>query len=135
MDRVEALREAGPADERRKKRTGRGFFLTLLISSGVVILILFLFFFMGRSITTFAFKKFVINKAFVSLLPREYTLEQAEEVRKEVYDFYDGAGKEGVSDADLLRVSAEIQNIMTDERITPDEVAELRGMIREINRR
>ncbi|HET6371115.1 MAG TPA: hypothetical protein VFG95_07955 [Nitrospiria bacterium] len=97
-----------------------------------MIIVLFLFFFMGRSITTFTFKKFVINKAFVSLLPKEYTLEEAEAVRKEVYDFYDRAGSEEVSDLDLLRVSGEIQNIMRDDRITPEEVAELRKMIREI---
>jgi hypothetical protein len=100
-----------------------------------VILVLFLFFFMGRSITAFTFKKFVINKAFVSLLPKDYTLEETEAIRKEVYDFYDRAGSEGVSDLDLLRVSGEIQEIMRDDRITPEEVTELRGMIHQIKNR
>lgn len=116
----------------RRKRSGRGFFLTLLISSGMLILFLFLLFFMGRGMTVFTFKKFVINKAFVSLLPTEYTLEQAEAIREEVYGFYDSARENNVSDADLLRVSGMIQNIMGDERITPEEVAELRSLIQSV---
>jgi len=97
-----------------------------------VILLLFFFFAMGRQITVLAFKKFVINKAFVALLPQEYTLEQAEAVRREVYDFYDLAGKRGTSDADVLRVSMELQKIMQDQRISSEEVAELRALIESI---
>lgn len=129
------VRPAGAeeVENRRPKRSGKGFFLTLLIASGVVILLLFFFFFMGRQLTVFTFKKFVVNKAFVGLLPKEYTLEEAEAVRREVYQFYDTAGAREVSDTDLLRVSGAMQQIMQDERITPEEINGLQELIRSIH--
>lgn len=87
-------------------------------------------FFKGREIHTFTFKKFVINKAFVSLLPKEYTLEEAEQVRGAVYRFY-SATPEEVTDQALLRVSQRIQTLMADERITDEEVQGLLALIKE----
>jgi hypothetical protein len=116
---------------RKNKKQGRGFFLTLLILSGIVILFLAAFSFKGREIHIFTFQKFVINKAFVSLLPREYTLEEAEGVRKKVYNFYEAAYDRGISDRALYEVSNRIQTIMGDERITPEEIQGLLLLIDE----
>ena len=113
----------------QNKKQGRGFFLTLLILSGSAILFLAAFFFKGREIHIFTFQKFVVNKAFVTLLPREYALEEAEAVRKGVYDFYDGAKEGEVSDQALFQVSRRIQAIMADEKITDEEVQELLNLI------
>ena len=85
----------------------------------------------GREIHNFTFKKFVINKALVTLLPPEYTLEEAERVRETVYRFYDNAKADQVSDADLLEVSNRIQRIMADEKITDEEVKGLLALIEE----
>jgi len=109
----------------RVLREGRGFFIALLAISGLCILALYLFFFAGRSITLFTFKKFVINKAFVRLLPREYNLKKAEAIRKQVYDFYDHAGDQKIPDTTVMRVSQKIQQIMADEKITEEEVQSL----------
>jgi len=112
-------------------REGRGFFIALLVISGICIVALSLVFFAGRAITLFTFKKFVINKAFVRLLPREYNLEKAELIRKQVYDFYDHAGDNGIPDTTVMRVSQKIQQIMTDEKITEEEVLSLTALIEE----
>lgn len=85
----------------------------------------------GREIHNFTFKKFVINKALVELLPSEYTLEEAEQVRETVYRFYDNAKAEQISDADLLEVSNRIQAIMTDDKITDEEAKGLLALIGE----
>lgn len=83
----------------------------------------------GREIHNFTFKKFVINKALVSLLPADYTMEEAERVRETVYRFYDHAKADRVSDGDLLEVSQRIQTIMADEKITDEEVKGLLTLI------
>lgn len=85
----------------------------------------------GREIHNFTFKKFVINKALVALLPSEYTLEEAEQVRETVYLFYDNAKANQVTDADLLEVSNRIQAIMTDDKITDEEAKGLLALIEE----
>jgi len=105
--------------------------LTLLIISGVVILFMTLLAVKGREIHNFTFKKFVINKALVTLLPAEYSLEEAERIRETVYRFYDRAGADQVSDADLLEVSNRIRQIMADEKITDEEVKGLLALIEE----
>lgn len=119
---------------RKNKKQGRGFFLTLLILSGIVILFLAAFSFKGREIHIFTFQKFVINKAFVALLPEEYTLEEAERVREKVYTFYHEAYGVGISDPSLYQVSNQIQNIMGDNRITDEEVQALLALIEEKKR-
>ncbi len=106
-------------------RKGRGFFIALIAISGVCIVALGAFFFAGRAITLFTFKKFVINKAFVRLLPRAYTLEKAESIRQQVYDFYDHAGENKIPDTTVMRVSQKIQQMMADEKITEEEVQSL----------
>ncbi len=109
------------------RKAGRGFFITLLVTSGVLIIVLWVVF--SKTFTLFTFKKFVINKAFVSLLPRDYTLERAEAIRKQVYTFYDTAGKRGVGDAAVYGVSRKIQEIMSDEAISHEEVQSLLTII------
>ncbi len=113
-----------------KRRKGRGFFLTLLIASGLVILFLLTLFLQGREITLFTLKKFVVNKAFVTLLPEAYTLERAEQVRQTVYDFYDNAR----SDAAILLVSQRMQAIMKDEKVTDVEVISLLQLIEKVQK-
>ena len=108
-----------------RRREGRGFFLTLLVTSGIVILFLWIFIFQGKAVSVFLFKKFVINKAFVALLPKEYTLEQAEALRERVYNFYDEAAARGISDFNIYRVSQKLQEIMVDEAVTDAEVQAL----------
>ena len=108
-----------------RRREGRGFFLTLLVTSGIVILFLWIFIFQGKAVSVFLFKKFVINKAFVSHLPREYTLEQAEALRGRVYNFYDEAAARGISDLNVYRVSQRLQAVMADEAVTDAEVQAL----------
>lgn len=114
-----------------RRKEGRGFFIALLVVSGLCIVVLGIFFFLGRTITLFTFKQFVVNKAFVRLLPREYNLEKAEAIRKQVYDFYDHAEDEGVKDTTVMRVSQKIQQIMADEQITDEEVLSLLTLIEE----
>ncbi|MDC4206797.1 MAG: hypothetical protein MPW14_17665 [Candidatus Manganitrophus sp.] len=123
--------ESKTATTRKPRKQGRGFFLTLLIVSGVVIVFLTVLAVKGREIHNFTFKKFVINKALVALLPSEYTLEEAEHVRETVYRFYDNAKAEQISDADLLEVSNRIQTIMTDDQITDEEAKGLLALIGE----
>ncbi|MDC4225117.1 MAG: hypothetical protein MPW15_13030 [Candidatus Manganitrophus sp.] len=123
--------ESRTATTRKPRKQGRGFFLTLLIISGVVIVFMTLLAVKGREIHNFTFKKFVINKALVTLLPSEYTLEEAEQVRKTVYQFYDNAKADQVNDADLLEVSNRIQGIMADDKITDDEAKGLLALIEE----
>ncbi len=112
-----------------RKKEGRGFFIALLVISGICIVVLGVLFFSGRAITLFTFKKFVVNKAFVRLLPREYTLEKAESIRKQVYDFFDKAEEDNIPDTAVMRVSRKIQQIMADEKITEDEVQSLVTLI------
>ncbi len=112
-----------------RHKEGRGFFLTLLTVSGAIILLLGLFVFQGKAFSVFLFKKFVINKAFVSLLPKEYTLEQAEAVRLKVYRFYDTADDLHLPDTVVFGVSKKIQAMMNDEAISDEEV---RGLLAQI---
>jgi len=111
------------------KKEGRGFFITLLVSSGLLIVVLFVIF--SKTFTLFTFKQFVVNKAFVSLLPREYTLERTEAIRQRIYTFYDTAGERGVGDAAVYGISRKIQEIMADEAITHEEVESL---LKEVDR-
>jgi hypothetical protein len=120
------------SDIRKHQKSGRGFFLTLLVVSGLIILFLYALYFGGREIHSFTFKKFIINKAFVSLLPKEYSLDEAERVRLTVYHFYDNSK---VHDPDLLQVSQRIQAIMADEKITDEEVQGLLSLIQEKEKR
>lgn len=113
-----------------RKKEGSGFFLGLLIVSGMFIFFLGILFFYSREIALFTFKKFVINKAFVSLLPKEYTLEKAEATRAAVYDFYERAEAQGGLDTTVMRVSQNVQNIMADEKVTDEEVQSLMGLVR-----
>jgi hypothetical protein len=114
-----------------RKKEGRGFFLGLLIVSGIAILFLYALFFKGKEITLFTFKWFVINKAFVQMLPREYTLEEAENIRGQVYDFYEQAEEGAVSDTAAMQVSQKIKRIMRDKKITDEEVLSLMALIAE----
>lgn len=123
--------ESRTTTTRKPRKQGRGFFLTLLIVSGVVIVFLTFLAVKGREIHNFTFKKFVINKALVALLPDDYTLEEAEHVRETVYRFYDNAKADQVSDADLLEVSNRIQRIMADDKITDEEAKGLFALIEE----
>ncbi len=116
---------------KKPRKQGRGFFLTLLVISGIIIFCMTLLAVKGRALHNFTFKKFVINKALVTLLPAEYTLEEAEQIRQTVYQFYDHAQDDGVSDADLLEVSQRIKRILTDEKITDEEVKGLMSLIKE----
>jgi Ca2+-binding EF-hand superfamily protein len=86
-------------------------------------------YFKGREITIFTFQRFVINKAFMSLLPEEYTLEEAEDVRKQVYNFYDTAMEGEVSEQELLEVSTLIQSILADQKVEDKEVQSLLTLI------
>jgi len=113
------------------RRTGKGFFITLLAVSGIAILLLYAFFFKGKQITVFTFKQFVINKAFVRLLPADYSLEEAEATRKHVYDFYTMASEGEVTDIALMRVSQRMKKIMADDKITHKEVLSLTELIEE----
>ena len=115
----------------KNKKQGRGFFLTLLILSGILILFLAAFGFKGKEIHIFTFQKFVINKAFVSLLPQEYTLEEAEAVREKVYNFYEAAYVGKIADPALFEVSSRIRTIMGDNRISDEEVQSLLRLINE----
>jgi hypothetical protein len=119
----------------RPKKEGRNFFIALLVISGLCIFVLGVFFFAGRAITLFTFKQFVVNKAFVRLLPREYNLEKAERIRKQVYDFYDHAEEEGIKDTTVMLVSQKIQQIMADEKITESEVVSLLTLIEQTENR
>ncbi|MFQ5779630.1 MAG: hypothetical protein ACE5HN_02440 [Nitrospiria bacterium] len=113
----------------KKKKEGRGFFLTLLIVSGIIILFMTVLFFKGKEITIFTFQRFVVNKAFVSLMPAEYTLEETEAVRERVYDFYEAARAGEVSDQALLQVSTRIQSILEDQQILDEEIQSLLTLI------
>ncbi|MFQ5596478.1 MAG: hypothetical protein ACE5GK_00355 [Nitrospiria bacterium] len=127
---------ATPVSEKRKtpgrrtKKEGRGFFIGLLTLSGIIIVCLGLIYFQGKEIMIFTFEKFVVNKALVSLLPPEYTLEQAEAIRTEVYAFFEAASSGEVDDAALIEVSSEIQIMIEDSRILEEEVASLLILIR-----
>ncbi len=123
------LRGVRPSQGTVPLREGRGFFIALLVMSAICIVALGVFFFSGRAITLFTFKKFVVNKAFVRLLPKEYTLEKAEAIRKQVYDFYDHAESEGIKDTTVLLVSQKLQQIMADEKITDEEAQSLLTLV------
>jgi hypothetical protein len=114
-----------------RHKEGRGFFITLLTVSGAIILLLGLFAFQGKAFSVFLFKKFVINKAFVSLLPKEYTLEQTEAVRGKVYQFYDTAEDRHLPDSVVFGVGQKIQEVMDDEAVSDEEVQSLLAKIAE----
>ncbi len=114
------------------RKEGRGFFIALLLTSGILFIALFVLF--SKSFTLFTFKKFVVNKAFVSLLPKDYTLEQAEAVRERVYLFYDTAGERGLSDTAVFGVSRKMQEIMRDEAITHEEIESLFSAIESVEK-
>jgi len=101
----------------------------LLGISGFFIVFLYLLFFQGKTLSLWTFKTFVINKAFVALLPKTYTLEQAEAVRLHVLQFYETADDRGWSDAAVYRISRKIQEMMSDEAITDAEVQTLLTMM------
>ncbi len=123
--------EKGKPARKRKKKEGRGFFIGLLTLSGIIIFLLGLVVFQGKEIMIFTFEKFVINKAFVSLLPADYSLEKAEGVRKEVYDFFEAAAVDRVDDPALIAVSSRLREIIQDERVLDEEVVSLMALIRE----
>ncbi len=120
---------------RKNRKEGRGFFLALLIVSGVLILCMSVVYFKGKELTIFTFQRFVINKAFMSLLPEEYTLEEAESVRGQVFTFYDTAMKGDVSEQELLEVSTRIQSILADQKVEDEEVKSLLTLIEAGGRR
>ncbi|MEK7748186.1 MAG: hypothetical protein AAB300_03840 [Nitrospirota bacterium] len=117
-----------------RKKEGYRFFLGLLIVSGAVIFCLGILFFYSREIALFTFKRFVINKAFVSMLPKEYTLEKAESIRSTVYYFYEHAEEQGVLDRTVMRVSQRVQEIMADEKMTHEEVQSLLMLVEQANK-
>ncbi|MFQ5578973.1 MAG: hypothetical protein ACE5FZ_00030 [Nitrospiria bacterium] len=117
------------AGSRKDKKEGRVFFLALLIISGIVILCMSVVYFKGKEITIFTFQRFVVNKAFMSLLPEEYSLEEAESVRQKVFAFYDTAMRGDVSEEELLAVSTRIQSILADEKVKDEEVQSLLTLI------
>ncbi len=130
IDKSGVLQSAPPQKIYSRPRKGRGFFLTLLIASGLIILFLLTLFLKGREITIFTLKRFVVNKAFVTLLPEAYTLEKAEQVRKTVYDFFDDTR----SDAAILQVSRHMQEMMQDEKVTDAEVISLLQLIEKVQK-
>ncbi|HIE64681.1 MAG TPA: hypothetical protein EYG28_00405 [Nitrospiria bacterium] len=113
----------------KKIKEGRGFFLALLIISGIIILCMTVVYFKEKEITIFTFQRFVINKAFMSLLPEKYTLEEAETVRIRIYTFYDSAMKGDVSEQELLEVSTHIKSILADQKVEDKEVQSLLARI------
>ena len=118
----------------KRRKAGRGFFLTLLTVSGLVIVFLVVVAYQGKEIYLFTYKHFVINKAFMTLLPREYTLEEAEAIRGEIIAFYEAAGENRIGDTALMAVSKKIADIMEDEAVSPSEVDALLALIREKRR-
>lgn len=79
----------------------------------------------------FTFEKFVINKAFVSLLPADYSLEKTEAIRKEVVDFYEAASADKVDEAALIEVSTRLQEMIQDDQVLDEEVKTFIALIRE----
>lgn len=113
----------------RKKR-GRGFFLFLLILSGLACASWFLISFKGRDIFLFLFKTFVVDKALVQDLPKEYTLEEVEKIRLTLHSYMD-AGKRGdVSNEELLSVMGKTRAAIADNQVTRDEVKELMTLMK-----
>lgn len=115
----------------KRERKGRGFFLTLIIVSGILILGLAFLFFQGKNFFIFTWQKFVIEKALVRGLPPEYTVEQVEQIRQSLINFYDAARRHEVSDEALYGLSQGIQNILADQIVTKPEAEALMTFIRE----
>ena len=126
---VHATETSDARSDDRSRQQGRLFFLTLLTVSALVIIFLGIFFWGGRAAMIFTIQKFVVNKAFVTLLPQAYSLEEAERVRKRVYNFYEWAGSRGIPDGQVLQASLKMQEIMADEIITEEEVKSLLALI------
>jgi len=126
---MEKVRAAKRAIKRRRKE-GRGFFIGLLTFSGVIILFLGLIVFQGKNIMIFTFEKFVVNKAFVSLLPADYSLAKTEAIRMEVLDFFEAASEDQVSEAALITVSGSLQEIIRDDHVSEEELVSFLALIR-----
>jgi len=126
LEKVQAARRA----RKRKRNEGRAFFIGLLTLSGAIILVLALIVFQGKRIMIFTFEKFVVNKAFVSLLPADYSLEKTEAIRGEVLDFFAAASGDQVSEAALISVGSRLQEIIKDNIVSEDEVESLLALIR-----
>ncbi len=126
MDKVRAARRA----IKRRRSEGRGFFIGLLTLSGVIIIVLGLIVFQGKNIMIFTFENFVVNKAFVSLLPADYSLEKTEDIRTEVLGFFEAASADQVSEAALIAVGGKLQNIIQDNQVSEAEVAAILSLIR-----
>ncbi len=111
-------------------KEGHRFFIMLLILSGLIIAGLYTLFFAGRRVNVFLFNHFVVNKAFVRSLPKEYSGEKIEEIRTKLLDFFDrarrscpsGGSTQCVGDTRLFAVEREIQRAMSDDRLTDEEV-------------
>lgn len=122
------------ADTTRPKvedRRGKGFFLTLIIVSGIVILGLAFVFFLGKDFFIFTWQKFVIEKAVVRALPPEYTLEEVEQIRMALLDFYDAGKRHEVSDEALYGLSQGIKTILADQVVTRQEAEAMMTFVRE----
>jgi len=115
---------------RRRKKEGRGFFLSLLTLSAVIILSLLLVRYRGKEVHIFLYEHFVINKALMSRLPQDLSLEEAEAFRKEVIRFYEAAWEDQVSDESLMAVSRQLKAVVEDEVVEAEEMASLLAMIR-----
>ncbi|HET8760295.1 MAG TPA: hypothetical protein VFN94_04465 [Nitrospiria bacterium] len=123
---AETTARAKPGD-----RKGRGFFLTLIIASGLVILGLAFVYFKGKDFFIFTWQKFVIEKALVRALPPDYSVEQVEDIRRALIDFYAAGGRHEISDEALYGMSQGIKTILADQVVTKQEAEALMAFIRE----
>lgn len=112
-------------------RKGRGFFLTLIIVSGIVILGLAFVYFKGKDFFIFTWQKFVIEKALVRALPPDYTVEQVEDIRRSLINFYAAAGRHEIPDEALYGLSQGIKAILADQVVTKQEAEALMGFVKE----
>lgn len=122
---------ADTARPKTEDRRGKGFFLTLIIVSGMVILGLAFVFFLGKDFFIFTWQKFVIEKAVVRALPPEYTLEEVEQIRMALIDFYDAGKRQEVSDEALYGLSQGIKTILADQVVTRQEAEAMMTFVRE----
>ncbi|HET8761361.1 MAG TPA: hypothetical protein VFN94_09840, partial [Nitrospiria bacterium] len=109
----------------------RGFFLTLIIASGLVILGLAFVYFKGKDFFIFTWQKFVIEKALVRALPPDYSVEQVEDIRRALIDFYAAGGRHEIPDEALYGMSQGIKTILADQVVTKQEAEALMAFIRE----
>lgn len=126
MEKIQARKRA----LKKRRKEGRGFFIGLLTLSAAIILVLALIVFQGKNIMIFTFENFVVNKAFVSLLPADYSLEKTEAIRGEVLDFFEAASEDTVNEAALIAVGGRLQDIIKDNQVSEEEVASLLALIR-----